>query len=62
MLNDVVIDRGSSPYLSNLDLFLDGRHVTTVAGDGTYDHSQTHTFTHKLTYSLYRIDSWGPSR
>ncbi|XP_071805721.1 NAD kinase-like isoform X2 [Asterias amurensis] len=34
VLNDVVIDRGSSPYLSNLDLFLDGRHVTTVAGDG----------------------------
>ncbi|XP_071506357.1 NAD kinase-like isoform X2 [Diadema antillarum] len=34
VLNDVVIDRGPSPYLSNLDLFLDGRHVTTVQGDG----------------------------
>nr|XP_054768757.1 NAD kinase-like [Lytechinus pictus] len=33
-MNDVVIDRGPSPYLSNLDLFIDGRHVTTVQGDG----------------------------
>ncbi|NP_001154910.1 NAD kinase [Strongylocentrotus purpuratus] len=34
VMNDVVIDRGPSPYLSNLDLFIDGRHVTTVQGDG----------------------------
>lgn len=33
-LNEVVIDRGSSPYLSNLDLYLDDRHITTVQGDG----------------------------
>jgi len=33
-LNEVVIDRGSSPYLSNLDLFLNDYLVTTVQGDG----------------------------
>ena len=34
MLNEVVINRGSSQSLSNFDLFLEGRHVTTVQGDG----------------------------
>lgn len=34
VLNDVVIDRGPSPYLSNLDLFLDGKQITSVQGDG----------------------------
>ncbi|XP_071945487.1 NAD kinase-like isoform X2 [Antedon mediterranea] len=34
VLNEVVIDRGPSPYLSNLDLYLDNRHITTVQGDG----------------------------
>jgi NAD+ kinase len=32
--NEVVIDRGPSPYLSNIDLFLDGKHITSVQGDG----------------------------
>lgn len=35
VLNEVVIDRGPSPYLSNIDLFLDGKHITSVQGDGT---------------------------
>lgn len=34
VLNEVVIDRGPSPYLSNIDLFLDGKHITSVQGDG----------------------------
>jgi NAD kinase len=34
VLNEVVIDRGSSPYLSNLDVFCDDLHVTTVQADG----------------------------
>ncbi|XP_044004692.1 NAD kinase-like isoform X7 [Aphidius gifuensis] len=34
VLNEVVIDRGPSPYLSNIDLFIDGKHVTSVQGDG----------------------------
>lgn len=31
VLNEVVIDRGPSPYLSNIDLFLDGKHITSVS-------------------------------
>lgn len=36
VLNEVVIDRGPSPYLSNIDLFLDGKHITSVQGDGEF--------------------------
>jgi NAD+ kinase len=36
VLNEVVIDRGPSPYLSNIDLFLDGKHITSVQGDGKF--------------------------
>ncbi len=34
VLNEVVLDRGPSSYLSNVDLFLDGHLITTVQGDG----------------------------
>ncbi|KAI1285330.1 NAD kinase [Halotydeus destructor] len=34
VLNEVVVDRGPSPYLSNIDLFIDGKYITTVQGDG----------------------------
>ncbi|KAI8517178.1 PREDICTED: NAD kinase-like isoform X2 [Branchiostoma belcheri] len=34
VLNEVVIDRGPSPYLCHLDLYVEGRHVTSVQGDG----------------------------
>ncbi|CAM9939459.1 NAD kinase-like isoform X1 [Lampetra planeri] len=34
VLNEVVIDRGPSSYLSNVDLYLDNRLITTVQGDG----------------------------
>lgn len=34
VLNEVVIDRGASPYLSNLDCFCDGKYITTVQADG----------------------------
>ncbi|XP_077869449.1 NAD kinase-like [Saccoglossus kowalevskii] len=34
VLNEVVIDRGPAPYLSHLDLYLDGRPITSVQGDG----------------------------
>ena len=30
ILNEVVIDRGPSPYLSNIDLYLDGKLITSV--------------------------------
>uniref|UniRef100_A0A1A7X8B7 NAD(+) kinase n=1 Tax=Iconisemion striatum TaxID=60296 RepID=A0A1A7X8B7_9TELE len=34
VLNEVVVDRGPSSYLSNVDLYLDGHLITTVQGDG----------------------------
>ncbi|RWS31796.1 hypothetical protein B4U80_06474 [Leptotrombidium deliense] len=34
VLNEVVLDRGPSSYLSNIDLFIDGKYITTVQGDG----------------------------
>ena len=33
-LNEVVIGRGPSPFLSNLDLFINDLPITTVQGDG----------------------------
>ena len=30
VLNEVVIDRGPSPHLSNIDLYLDGKLITSV--------------------------------
>lgn len=34
MLNEVVLDRGISPYLTNLETYCDGSFVTHVQGDG----------------------------
>jgi NAD+ kinase len=34
ILNDLVVDRGPSAYMSQLELFVDGRHLTTVSADG----------------------------
>ncbi|KAJ8325075.1 hypothetical protein QVD99_005855 [Batrachochytrium dendrobatidis] len=34
ILNDMVVDRGPSPYLSQLELYGDENHLTTVQADG----------------------------
>lgn len=34
ILNDIVIDRGISPFIANLEVFCDGHHMTTVLADG----------------------------
>lgn len=34
ILNDLVVDRGPSPYISQLELYGDDRHLTTVQADG----------------------------
>jgi NAD+ kinase len=34
VLNEVVIDRGASPFLSALERFVDDLHLTTVQADG----------------------------
>ncbi|KAI0982495.1 hypothetical protein GJ496_008729, partial [Pomphorhynchus laevis] len=32
--NEIVIDRGSHPYITNIDLFLNDKYITKVQGDG----------------------------
>eukprot|EP00968_Pinguiococcus_pyrenoidosus_P019207 scaffold2044_cov247-Pinguiococcus_pyrenoidosus.AAC.7 len=34
VLNEVVVDRGASPHLSQLECYVDGAHLTTVQADG----------------------------
>ena len=34
VMNEVVVDRGPSPYLTNLEIFCNGRIMTSVQGDG----------------------------
>jgi len=46
VLNEVVVDRGPSSYLSNVDLYLDGRLITSVQGDGE------HRFTGPIMYTF----------
>ena len=36
-MNEVVVDRGPSPYLTNLEIFCNGRIMTSVQGDGMWD-------------------------
>lgn len=36
VLNEVVVDRGPSSYLTNLDIYCNDHHVTSVQGDGNY--------------------------
>jgi NAD+ kinase len=43
-LNEIVISRGPSPFLSNLDLYLNDYLVTTVQGDGLIISTPTGTF------------------
>lgn len=34
VMNELVVDRGPHPYLCNLELFCNGRFMTSVQGDG----------------------------
>lgn len=36
VMNEVVIDRGPSPYITNLEVFCNGRKITTVQADGKH--------------------------
>lgn len=65
VLNEVVIDRGPSPYLSNIDLYLDGKHITSVQGDGLIVSTPTGKFTiffHKTGASICQILSIIPDK
>ena len=34
VLNEVVVDRGPSPYICNIDLYIEHKYITSVQGDG----------------------------
>ena len=34
IVNEVVIDRGPSPYSLQLEIYIDGNFMTTLVGDG----------------------------
>lgn len=34
VMNDLVVDRGPNPYLTNLTISCNGRKMTSVQGDG----------------------------
>jgi NAD+ kinase len=34
IVNEVVVDRGPSPYSLQLEIYLDGNYMTTLVGDG----------------------------
>lgn len=53
VLNEVVIDRGPSPYLCNIDLFLDGKHITSVQGDGLIVSTPTGSTVNTNTQSFF---------
>ncbi|XP_037002818.2 NAD kinase isoform X3 [Artibeus jamaicensis] len=59
VLNEVVIDRGPSSYLSNVDVYLDGHLITTVQGD---DHAVTGSKKHRLGVPGWTKEAGDPPR
>lgn len=58
VLNEVVVDRGPSSYLSNVDLFLDGHLITTVQGDGEKLVSSSRRWHHFILRNMdFQFDS-----
>lgn len=55
VINDLVVDRGPSPYVSLLELFGDDKHLTTVQADGLAISTPTGStaYSVRLVFSLY---------
>ncbi|KAF7728768.1 hypothetical protein EC973_005606 [Apophysomyces ossiformis] len=49
VINDLVVDRGPSPYMSLLELFGDDKHLTTVQADGLAIASPTGSTAYSLS-------------
>ncbi|KAG0171240.1 hypothetical protein DFQ28_001126 [Apophysomyces sp. BC1034] len=49
VINDLVVDRGPSPYMSLLELFGDDKHLTTVQADGLAISSPTGSTAYSLS-------------
>lgn len=54
VINDLVIDRGPSPYMSLLELFGDDKHLTTVQADGLAISTPTGSTAYSV--SVFKID------
>ena len=53
-MNDLVVDRGPNPYLTNLCVKCNGRQMTSVQGDGRSSIKITrHIEVYMSTYSFY---------
>lgn len=55
-LNEVVIDRGVHPYLSNLDIYINDTFITKVQGDGQKENIENFLFVKRFDYFL-RFDN-----
>jgi NAD+ kinase len=56
VLNELVIDRGPSPYVSNLELYGDDELLTVVQADGCIFSTPTGKHTYVITKSLYHTN------
>ena len=43
VVNELVVDRGPHPYLCNLELYCNGRFMTSVQGDGEQTLTHAHS-------------------
>ena len=55
VLNDLVVDRGPSPYVSLLELFGDEHHMTTVQADGLCISTPTGSTAYSVSFQLAAI-------
>ena len=62
VLNDLVVDRGPSPYVSLLELFGDEQHLTTVQADGLTIATPTGSTAYSVSfYDLLYVRVTNPS-
>lgn len=52
VINDLVVDRGPSPYVSLLELFGDDKHLTTVQADGLAISTPTGSTAYSVRHTL----------
>lgn len=53
VINDLVVDRGPSPYVSLLELFGDDKHLTTVQADGLAISTPTGSTAYSVRNNIY---------
>ena len=54
VINDLVVDRGPSPYVSLLELFGDDKHLTTVQADGLAISTPTGSTAYSVSYTIIK--------